>query len=200
MRAAGAGELLAQAERGGAALSGRVYLVGAGPGDPGLLTARALELIAAADTILYDRLIPPAALEGARPDAELLYVGKEGGGASVPQEQTEALLVERGARGTHGRAPEGRRPVRVRPRRRGGARAARRRHRLRGRARRDGRRGRARLRRDPGHAPRPGARLSRSSPGARATRASSTGRRWRRSRARSSSTWASGAWRRSRRR
>jgi uroporphyrinogen III methyltransferase/synthase len=80
-------------------VSGRTYLVGAGPGDPGLLTARALELIAAADTILYDRLIPSAALEGARPGAELLYVGKEGGGASVPQEQTEALMVERAQAG-----------------------------------------------------------------------------------------------------
>jgi uroporphyrinogen III methyltransferase/synthase len=76
-------------------MSGRVYLVGAGPGDPGLLTARALELIAAADVILYDRLIPDAALDGARADAELLFVGKEGGGASVPQEQTEALMVAR---------------------------------------------------------------------------------------------------------
>ena len=46
-----------------------VYLVGAGPGDPGLMTARALELIAAADVIVYDRLIPPGALDGARPDA-----------------------------------------------------------------------------------------------------------------------------------
>jgi uroporphyrinogen III methyltransferase / synthase len=72
-----------------------VYLVGAGPGDPGLLTARALELIATADVILYDRLIPSAALDGARADAELLFVGKEGGGPSVPQDQTEALLVER---------------------------------------------------------------------------------------------------------
>ena len=48
-----------------------VYLVGAGPGDPGLLTARALELIAAADVIVYDRLIPAQALAGARPDAQL---------------------------------------------------------------------------------------------------------------------------------
>ncbi len=79
--------------------SGRVHLVGAGPGDPGLLTARALELIAHADTILYDRLIPSGALEGARADAELLFVGKEGGGESVPQEQTEALLVERARAG-----------------------------------------------------------------------------------------------------
>jgi uroporphyrinogen III methyltransferase / synthase len=80
-------------------MSGRVYLVGAGPGDPGLLTARALELIAAADVILYDRLIPSAALDGARPEAELLFVGKQGGGASVPQEQTEALMVARAREG-----------------------------------------------------------------------------------------------------
>jgi uroporphyrinogen III methyltransferase/synthase len=53
-----------------------VYLVGAGPGDPGLMTARALELIAAADAIFYDRLIPSGALDGARPDANLVYVGK----------------------------------------------------------------------------------------------------------------------------
>jgi uroporphyrinogen III methyltransferase / synthase len=80
-------------------MSGRVHLVGAGPGDPGLLTARALELIARADTILYDRLIPPGALDGARADAELLFVGKQGGGASVPQEQTQALMVERALAG-----------------------------------------------------------------------------------------------------
>ncbi len=79
--------------------SGRVYLVGAGPGDPGLLTARALELIARADVILYDRLIPPEALESARGDAELLFVGKEGGGESVAQAQTEALMVERARAG-----------------------------------------------------------------------------------------------------
>jgi uroporphyrinogen III methyltransferase/synthase len=79
--------------------AGSVALVGAGPGDPGLLTARALELIAHADVILYDRLIPPEALEGARPDAELLFVGKEGGGESVPQEQTEALMVARARAG-----------------------------------------------------------------------------------------------------
>ena len=72
---------------------GRVYLVGAGPGDPGLLTARALELIAAADVILYDRLVGPGALDGARPGAELVFVGKEGGGDAVPQEQTEALML-----------------------------------------------------------------------------------------------------------
>jgi uroporphyrinogen III methyltransferase/synthase len=82
-----------------------VYLVGAGPGNPDLLTARALALIAAADVILYDRLVPTQALDLARPDAELLFVGKEGGGDAVPQEQTEALMVAR--------AQAGRRVVRL---------------------------------------------------------------------------------------
>jgi uroporphyrinogen III methyltransferase/synthase len=80
-------------------MSGVVHLVGAGPGDPGLLTARALELIAQADVILHDRLIPAGALDGARADAELIYVGKEGGGPSMPQERIDRLLVEHGRAG-----------------------------------------------------------------------------------------------------
>ena len=76
-----------------------MYLVGAGPGDPGLMTRRSLELIASADAILYDRLIPPGALDGARPDAELRYVGKEPGAAALSQEETNALLVELGRAG-----------------------------------------------------------------------------------------------------
>ena len=58
------------------------------------MTRRSLELIAGADAILYDRLIPPGALEGARPDAELRYVGKEPGAAALSQEETNELLVE----------------------------------------------------------------------------------------------------------
>jgi uroporphyrinogen III methyltransferase/synthase len=76
-----------------------VYLVGAGPGDPGLLTSRALELIESADVIVYDRLIPPEALAGAKPGAELIYAGKEGGGESVDQREIERLLLERGSAG-----------------------------------------------------------------------------------------------------
>ncbi len=76
-----------------------VHLVGAGPGDPGLLTARALELIACADVIIYDRLIPPGALARARADTELIYVGKQGGGESAAQAEIERLLVEHGAAG-----------------------------------------------------------------------------------------------------
>jgi uroporphyrinogen III methyltransferase/synthase len=84
---------------GGGTPPGTAFLVGAGPGDPGLLTARALELIATADVILYDRLIPSSALDGARADAELLFVGKEGGGPSVPQDETEELMVARALEG-----------------------------------------------------------------------------------------------------
>ncbi|MGH2763693.1 MAG: uroporphyrinogen-III C-methyltransferase [Thermoleophilaceae bacterium] len=80
-------------------VDGIVYLVGAGPGDPGLMTRRSVELIATADAVLYDRLIPPGALEGARPDAELRYVGKEPGRAAMEQEELNALLVELGRAG-----------------------------------------------------------------------------------------------------
>jgi uroporphyrinogen III methyltransferase/synthase len=76
------------------ARSGVVYLVGAGPGDPGLMTARALELIASVDAIYYDRLIPPGALDGAREDAELVYVGKAPGKPSVPQEEIGERLID----------------------------------------------------------------------------------------------------------
>jgi uroporphyrinogen III methyltransferase/synthase len=72
----------------------RVHLVGAGPGDPGLMTARSLELIARADVILFDKLIPVTALDGARADAELIDVGKIGGGKQVPQDVTTELLLE----------------------------------------------------------------------------------------------------------
>ncbi|MFL5358753.1 uroporphyrinogen-III C-methyltransferase [Archangium sp.] len=74
-------------------VNGKVYLVGAGPGDPGLLTIRAAQLLASADTVVYDRLIHPEVLKHARPRARLLFVGKEGGGESVAQEEINALLV-----------------------------------------------------------------------------------------------------------
>jgi uroporphyrinogen III methyltransferase / synthase len=75
-----------------------VYLVGAGPGDPGLLTVRARELLDRADVVLHDRLVPPPALDGLT--AELVYVGKIGGGPQMPQEEINRLLVE------HGRSAE----------------------------------------------------------------------------------------------
>jgi uroporphyrinogen III methyltransferase / synthase len=79
--------------------AGMVYLVGAGPGDPALMTRRSLDLIAAAEVVLYDRLIPPGALEGARRDADLRYVGKEPGEGGMGQEEINALLVELGRAG-----------------------------------------------------------------------------------------------------
>ena len=78
---------------------GCVYLVGAGPGDPGLMTRRALELIVRADVVLYDRLIPRGALAGAAADTELRYVGKEPGRPSMSQEDINAVLVELGRSG-----------------------------------------------------------------------------------------------------
>ena len=73
---------------------GTIYLVGAGPGDPGLITVRGQELVASADVIYYDRLIPSSALEGSRPDAELVYVGKRPGIVTVPQEEIISRMVE----------------------------------------------------------------------------------------------------------
>jgi uroporphyrinogen III methyltransferase/synthase len=80
-------------------MRGIVHLVGAGPGDAGLLTVRAVEVLAAADVILYDRLIPISALDHAREDAELVYVGKEGRGPQMPQEEIDRLLVEHASAG-----------------------------------------------------------------------------------------------------
>jgi uroporphyrinogen III methyltransferase / synthase len=71
---------------------GRVYLVGAGPGDPGLLTVRARELLAEADVVLTDKLVPPGIFDDV--EAEVIDVGKVGGGAQVPQDETNRLLIE----------------------------------------------------------------------------------------------------------
>lgn len=76
-----------------------VYLVGAGPGDPGLLTVRAAELLAVADVVIYDRLSAHGLLDLAPMTAERIAVGKIPRGPSVPQEEINALLVERGSAG-----------------------------------------------------------------------------------------------------
>lgn len=55
---------------------GKVYLIGAGPGDPGLLSIKAMECLKAADAVVYDRLADPRILAYARPDAEMVYVAK----------------------------------------------------------------------------------------------------------------------------
>lgn len=84
---------------------GKVFLVGAGPGDPGLLTIRGLELLRDAEVVIYDRLVGEDVLAEAPDGAERIYVGKEAGSHTIPQDRINALLVAK--------ASEGRRVVRL---------------------------------------------------------------------------------------
>src|SRR5881628_2396181 len=79
--------------------SGVVYLVGAGPGDPGLITAKGLQLLRSAEVVVYDRLVAPSLVAEAPLGAERVFVGKGPHGAGVEQENINALLVDRGRRG-----------------------------------------------------------------------------------------------------
>jgi len=79
--------------------AGHVALVGAGPGDPELLTLRAARLIGQARVLVVDHLVSDGVLELARPGAELIYVGKESGHHTLPQEEINALLVRLGREG-----------------------------------------------------------------------------------------------------
>lgn len=78
---------------------GKVYLIGAGPGDPGLVTVRARELIELADVIVYDYLANPKLLEWIKDGAETIYVGKSAGRHSIPQDEIEEILVENAKKG-----------------------------------------------------------------------------------------------------
>jgi uroporphyrin-III C-methyltransferase len=81
-------------------MTGRVMLVGAGPGDPELITIKGARALAAADVVVYDRLVAPALLDLVPPEAERIYVGKEPGRAATPQREIERLLVDRAIGGS----------------------------------------------------------------------------------------------------
>jgi uroporphyrinogen III methyltransferase/synthase len=78
---------------------GIVHLIGAGPGDPGLLTIRGKQSIEAADVVVYDYLANPEFLDYAREDAEKIYVGKKGGAHTMPQEEINALIIDKAKAG-----------------------------------------------------------------------------------------------------
>lgn len=78
---------------------GTVVLVGGGPGDPDLITVAGLRAVQAADVVIYDRLAPAAVLDAARPGAERINVGKIPGGRQTPQEDINALLINRAKQG-----------------------------------------------------------------------------------------------------
>jgi len=80
-------------------MQAKVYLVGAGPGDPGLITVKGKECIQTADVIIYDYLASPALLKQAPPSAEMIYVGKKGGDHTLSQDGINALIVEKAKAG-----------------------------------------------------------------------------------------------------
>ncbi|HLF08386.1 MAG TPA: uroporphyrinogen-III C-methyltransferase [Dehalococcoidia bacterium] len=79
--------------------TGTVYLVGAGPGDPGLITARGLELLRRAEVLVYDRLVNARLLDEAPQEAERVYVGRAASQAEMPQDPVNALMIERARAG-----------------------------------------------------------------------------------------------------
>jgi len=76
-----------------------VYLIGAGPGDPGLLTLKGKKAIESADAVVYDYLANPAFLKYARPGAEIVYVGKKGGDHTLPQDKINELIIAKAREG-----------------------------------------------------------------------------------------------------
>ena len=79
--------------------SGKVYLVGAGPGDPGLMTVRGLHLLREAQVVVYDQLVNPALLEEVSVDAERIFVGKKAGHHCIAQSEINSVLVDYAKRG-----------------------------------------------------------------------------------------------------
>ena len=80
-------------------MAGKVFLVGAGPGDPGLITVKGLRCVEQAQVVVYDRLMDPSLLESAPETAERVFVGKERGRQALTQEEINRLLVDRAAEG-----------------------------------------------------------------------------------------------------
>lgn len=78
---------------------GCVFIVGAGPGDPGLITVRGREILRRSEVVVYDRLANPSLLDEAPPSAERLFVGKKPGGHAVPQPEINAVLIDRARAG-----------------------------------------------------------------------------------------------------
>jgi len=80
-------------------MKGKVYLVGAGPGDPGLITVKGLECIKQADVLIYDHLASPILLKHAQQHTEILYVGKKGGDHTLSQDEINSLIAEKAQKG-----------------------------------------------------------------------------------------------------
>ena len=80
-------------------MTGKVYLVGAGPGDPGLITVKGMKVLQEAQVVVYDRLVDPAQLKFVSKDAEMIFVGKARGHQQLTQPEINQLLVDKAAQG-----------------------------------------------------------------------------------------------------